>query len=71
MLLQIPNFDEKLIDTFHDRLLICREYHKSSKTQLIDGYGYRWYERKVVNHKIVDVPINDINEFFFGNLRKR
>jgi hypothetical protein len=61
--LHIPNFDEDKIDCFYERLLICREYYNSFKTPLIDINAGEWRERKVINHKIVDVTINDIHQY--------
>ena len=69
--LHIPIFDENKIDYFYERLLICRDYHNSFLTPLVDSNGDRWYERKVINHKIKDEPINDINRYFSKDSRKR
>lgn len=51
----IPTFDEENINHFHNILEICRDYHQSRRTPLIDDDGNEWYERKVINHKIVDI----------------
>lgn len=69
--LHIPMFDENKIDYFYERLLICRDYHNSFLTPLVDSNGDGWYERKVINHKIKDETINDINRYFSKDSRKR
>ena len=66
-----PTFSENNIDYFYERLLICRDYHASFKTPLIDIGGDKWRERKVINHKIKDTPIDDINRYFSQNMLKR
>ena len=58
----IPTFSDENIDTFYTRLLICRDYRNSSITPLVDTNGDGWHERKVINHKIVDADIDDINQ---------
>ena len=69
--LHVPTFDENNINYFYERLLICRDYHASFKTPLIDSGGDKWRERKVINHQIKDTPIDDINHYFSNNMLKR
>lgn len=69
--LHVPTFDDNNINYFYERLLICRDYHASFKTPLIDSRGDKWRERKVINHKIKDTPIDDINHYFSNNMLKR
>jgi len=69
--LHVPAFNEKNINYFYDRLLICKDYHDSFKTPLIDIRGDKWYERKVINHTINDTPIEDINHYFSKDMLKR
>lgn len=69
--LHVPTFSENNIDYYYERLLICRDYHASFKTPLIDSRGDKWRERKVINHKIKDTPIDDINHYFSQNMLKR
>ena len=66
--LHIPAFNDENINYFYERLLICRDYYESFKTPWIDIRGYGWVERRVINHKIQDTPIDDINQYLF---RKR
>ncbi len=60
-----PNFKQENVELFYERLLICRDYFESFKTPLVYGDGTQWCEVKVVNHKIVSEPIDDINSYFF------
>ena len=69
--LHVPTFDDNKINYFYERLLICRDYHASFKTPLIDSRCDKWRERKVINHKIKDTPIDDINHYFSNNMLKR
>ena len=69
--LHVPTFDEDNIDYFYERLLICRDYHESFITPLIDNNGDEWCERKVIKHKIEDTPIDDIKQYFSIGGRKR
>jgi hypothetical protein len=68
--LHVPMFDDNNINYFYERLLICRDYHASFKTPLIDSRGDKWRVRKVINHKIKDTPIDDINHYFSNNMLK-
>lgn len=63
--LHSPMFKQENIDLFYERLLICKEYHYSYKTQLIDDDGSEWYEIRVRNHKIESEPISDIRKYLF------
>ena len=68
--LHVPTFDEDNINYFYDSLLICRDYHESFITPLVDSNGDEWCERKVIKHKIEDTPIDDIKQYFFTGGRK-
>lgn len=69
--LHVPTFNNDNIDYFYERLLICRDYHESLITPLVDSNGDEWCERKVIKHKIEDTPINDIKQYFSKGGRKR
>lgn len=58
-----PNFSENNIDYFYEHLLMCRDYHKSVKTATVDLYDGKWIERRVINHKITDKPIENIYQY--------
>lgn len=65
--LHVPTFSEENIEYFYERLLICKNFHESYLTPLIDNNGDVWSERKVVKHKIVDTTIEDIKKYFSKN----
>jgi hypothetical protein len=58
-----PNFCEENIDLFYERLLVCHEYHHSYKTPLLDDGGDYHYEIRVINHKIIKQPIDNIDAY--------
>lgn len=69
--LHIPKFEDVNIDYFYEQLLVCRDYHNSVKTPLIDINDDKWYERTVMEHAIKDEYIEDINQYFSKGSRKR
>lgn len=68
--LHVPTFEEKNISYFYELLLICNDYHKSPKNLPVDIYDSKWYERKVINHRIEDEPIDDIHQYLSKNSKK-
>ena len=67
-----PGFEQENIDRFYEILEICNEYFNTPKMRGIClDRSTNWNEVRVINHKIVSEPIEDIEKYMSKSAKSK